>query len=275
MRILFFGDVVGRSGRDGLKQYLPDLKEKLRPDVIIINAENAAAGLGITDKLAQELYAMGADCLTTGNHVWAQKELVGTIDRDPKLLRPLNFVDGTPGRGFYVHALPDGRKILIANVMARLFINATIDDPFAATERLLATHRLGSAVQAIFIDLHGEATSEKMAFGHAFDGRASAIIGTHTHIPTADEHILPKGTAYQTDAGMCGDFDSVIGVKKEIAVWRFTRSIPGERMTPAEGPAAVCGTFIVTDDARGLALRIARVQGGAGLKEAVPAGALV
>jgi metallophosphoesterase (TIGR00282 family) len=270
MRILFFGDLMGRSGREGLARHLPDLKSRLKPDVIVVNAENAAGGFGITDKIAQELYALGADCLTTGNHVWDQKELLGTIDRDPKLLRPLNFPDGTPGRGFYIHALPDGRKILIANVMARLFMEPALDDPFAATEKLLAQHPLGRAAQAILIDFHSEATSEKMAYAHCFDGRASAILGTHTHVPTADEQILPKGTAYISDAGMCGDYDSVIGVKKELSIWRFTRKIPGERMMPAEGEATVCGAFVITDDVTGLARRIAPFRIGGRLRQEIP-----
>lgn len=272
MRILFFGDIMGRSGRDGLAKHLPDLKARLKPDVVIVNAENAAAGFGVTLKLAQELYALGVDCLTTGNHIWGQKELVGTIDSDPRLLRPLNYPEGTPGRGSYLHALPDGRKILIANVMARLFMDPVLDDPFVVTEKLLAQYRLGSAAQAIFVDFHGEASSEKMAFGHVFDGRVSAIVGTHTHIPTADEQILPKGTAYLSDAGMCGDYDSVIGMKKELAIWKFTRKIPGERLTPAEGEATVCGAFIVTNDLTGLAKTIEPFRLGGRLKQKPPEG---
>ncbi len=270
MRVLFLGDVMGRSGREGLARHLPVLRDRLRPDVVIVNVENAAAGFGVTDKLAQEFYALGATCLTTGNHAWGQRELLGTIDHDPRLLRPLNYPDGTPGQGAYRHTLPDGRAILIANVMARLFMEPVLDDPFAATERLMAQHRLGADVQAVFIDLHGEATSEKMAFGHVFDGRVSAVVGTHTHIPTADARILPKGTAYQTDAGMCGDYDSVIGMKKETSIWRFTRKIPGERMLPAEGEATVCGCFIVTDDATGLAQRIVPLRLGGPLAAPMP-----
>jgi metallophosphoesterase (TIGR00282 family) len=270
MRILFFGDIMGRSGRDGLAKHLPGLKTRLKPDVIIANAENAAGGYGLTDKIAQEFYALGINCLTTGNHVWKQKELISTIDNDPRILRPLNFADGTPGKGFYMHALPGGKKIMIVNVMARVFMEPVLDDPFAATEKLLAQHRLGQSAQAIFIDFHGEASSEKMAFGHVFDGRASAIVGTHTHIPTADDQILPKGTAYLSDSGMCGDFDSVIGMKKELAIWRFTRTIPGERLVPAEGEATVCGAFIVTNDATGLAQSIEPVRIGGRLKEKLP-----
>ena len=262
MRILFFGDVMGRSGRDGLAQHLPTLRAKLKPDVVVANVENSAAGYGVTLKLAEEFYALGIHVLTTGNHIWGQKELVGQIDRDPKLLRPLNYPDGTPGRGSCVHSLPDGRKILVVNVMARLFMEPLVDDPFAATEKFLAQHRLGQTVQAILMDFHGEASSEKMAFGHVVDGRVSGVVGTHTHIPTADHQILPKGTAYVSDAGMCGDYDSVIGMKKELAIWKFTRRIPGERLTPAEGPATVCGAFIVTDDATGLATSIIPVRAG-------------
>jgi metallophosphoesterase (TIGR00282 family) len=231
-----------------------------------VNGENAAAGFGITNKLAQDFYALGVDCITTGNHIWKQKELVSSIDRDPRLLRPLNYPDGTPGKGAYMHALPDGRKVLIANIMARVFMDPVLDDPFVIAEKLLAQHRLGSSAQAIFVDFHGETTSEKMAFGHVFDGRVSAVVGTHTHIPTADDQILPKGTAYVTDAGMCGDYDSVIGMKKELAIWKFTRKIPGERMAPAEDEATVCGVFIVTDDATGLAASIETLRVGGRLK---------
>lgn len=266
MRILFFGDVMGRSGRDGLAKYMPDLKTRLKPDVVIANVENAAAGFGVTVKMAQEFYALGIDCLTTGNHIWGQRELVSAIDSEPRLLRPLNFPEGTPGRGFYLHSLPGGRKILIVNVMARLFMEPVLDDPFATAEKLIAQHRLGQTVQAVFVDFHGEASSEKMAFGHVFDGRISGMVGTHTHIPTADAQVLPKGTAYMTDAGMCGDYDSVIGMKKELAIWKFTRKIPGERLSPAEGEATVCGALIVTDDATGLAQSIEPVRAGGRLK---------
>jgi metallophosphoesterase (TIGR00282 family) len=267
MRILFFGDIMGRSGRDGLTQHLPALKSRYSPDVIIVNAENAAGGFGVTDKMAQDFFALGIDCLTTGNHVWDQRELINSISREPRILRPLNYPEGTPGKGAYLHTLSDGRKILIANVMARLFMEPSLDDPFAATEKLLSSYRLGHAAQAIFIDFHGEATSEKMAFGHHFDGRVSAVIGTHTHVPTADDQILPNGTAYQTDAGMCGDYDSVIGVKKELSIWKFTRKIPGERMVPAEGEATICGTCVVTDDTTGRAQSIDAFRIGGRLRQ--------
>lgn len=271
MRILFLGDVMGRSGRDGVATHLPMLKDRLKPDVVIVNGENAAAGHGVTVKIAKDFYEMGVDCLTTGNHVWNQKELLAAIDGDPKLLRPMNFPDGTPGRGTYMHVLPDGRKILVANILGNLYMDQMLDNPFAAADRLAFAHKLGAGgVNAIFIDFHAEATSEKMALGQYMDGRVTAVIGTHTHIPTSDEQILSKGTAYQTDAGMCGDFDSVIGVKKERSIWRFTRKTPGERMEPAEGEATVCGCFIVTDDRSGLAKSIEAVRVGGRLKQQIP-----
>lgn len=270
MRILFFGDVMGRSGRDGLARHLPQLRATYKPDVVIVNGENAAAGFGLSDKIAQEFYALGIDCITTGNHIWGQKDLVLTIDRDPHLLRPLNYPEGTPGRGAYTHKLPDGRKIIIVNIMARLFMHPVLDDPFAVMEKFLAQHRLGASAQAIFVDFHGEASSEKMAFAHVVDGRVSAVVGTHTHIPTADDQILPKGTAYQSDAGMCGDYDSVIGMKKEASIWRFTRPIPGERMSPAEGEATLSGVMIDLNDQTGLAHKIQPLRIGGRLRPQLP-----
>ncbi|MFA6279523.1 MAG: TIGR00282 family metallophosphoesterase [Bdellovibrionales bacterium] len=266
MRILFLGDVMGRSGRDGVAAHWASLKTKLKPDVIIINAENAAAGHGVTLKIAQDFFALGATCLTTGNHAFNQKEVFLSLAQEPRLLRPLNYPEGTVGKGVYVHALPDGRKIAIANIMGHLHMTPTLDDPFLAAEKLASHYRLGHQVQALFVDFHAEASSEKMALAHFLDGRASAVIGTHTHIPTADEQILPQGTAYQTDAGMCGDFDSVIGMKKEAALWRFMRKTPGERLTAAEGEATLCGCFIETDDTTGLATNITAIQLGGKLK---------
>ncbi|MBI1208117.1 MAG: TIGR00282 family metallophosphoesterase [Azospirillum sp.] len=269
MRLVFLGDIVGRSGREAVIAHLPRLKATLDPDLIVANGENAAGGFGITDKIAQDFYQAGVDCLTTGNHVWDQKELVGTIDRDPRLLRPLNFPDGTPGRGATLLGIRGGRKVLVANVMARLFMDA-LDDPFAAIDRVLRSYRLGGGVDAILIDFHGEATSEKMAMGHFLDGRVSGVVGTHSHVPTADAQILPGGTAYQSDAGMCGDYDSVIGMKKESSVARFVRKLPTERMTPADKEATVCGIFLETDDRSGLARRIDPIRLGGRLAQAMP-----
>jgi metallophosphoesterase (TIGR00282 family) len=269
MRILFIGDVMGRSGREAVEKHLPDLRRKLTPDVIICNAENAAHGFGINKKICEELYALGVDCVTTGNHIWDQREIILSIDQDPKLLRPVNFPKGTPGRGSYLHTVRDGRKILIVNAMGRVFMDA-LDDPFAALAEIVKANRLGGQVQAIFLDFHAEATSEKMAIAHYLDGQVSAVVGTHTHIPTADCQILPGGTAFQADAGMTGDYDSVIGVRKDIPILRFTRKMPTEKMQPADGEATLCGTWIETDDKTGKAVRIEPVRVGGRLQQSLP-----
>jgi metallophosphoesterase (TIGR00282 family) len=216
------------------------------------------------------MLALGIDVITTGNHIWNQRPLLASIAQEPRLIRPLNYPKGTPGNGFYVHALPDGRSLLVANLMGNLFMKDTLDDPFAVADAFFNEHRLGYKVHGIFLDFHGEATSEKMALAHFLDGRVSAIVGTHTHLPTADCQILPEGTAFQGDAGMCGDFNSVIGVKKENALWRFTKKIPGPRLEPAEGEGTVCGTFLVTDDATGKATSITNLRAGGRLPELLP-----
>ena len=269
MRIIFIGDIMGRSGRDALAKHLPVLKEKLRPDVIIVNGENAAHGIGLTADICKEFYALGVDVITTGNHVWDQREIIQYIDRDPKLLRPINYPKGAPGKGFYVHTTAGGQKILVINAMARLFMDP-MDDPFAAVNDLLNSYKLGGMVHAIFLDFHGEATSEKMSMAHYVDGRVSAVVGTHTHAPTADAQIFSGGTAYQSDAGMTGDYDSVIGVKKEVPIQRFVRKLPTDRMSPAEGEATVCGLFVVTDDKTGLATQVCAVRTGGRLKPEMP-----
>ncbi|HPF79192.1 MAG TPA: TIGR00282 family metallophosphoesterase [Alphaproteobacteria bacterium] len=270
MRILFIGDIMGRTGRDALEKHLPTLKEKLKPDVIIVNGENAAHGLGITEQICKDFYGFGVDVITTGNHVWDQREILSYIERDPKLLRPINFPANTPGNGHVVHELKDGRKIMVINAMARLFMDP-MEDPFKMVMDLVQQHKMGHQCDAIFLDFHGEATSEKMAIAHYLDGKVSGVVGTHTHIPTADAQILPSGTAFQTDAGMTGDYDSVIGVRKEISIHRFVRKIPGERMIPADGEPTLCGTLIVTSDNTGLAKNVAPVRIGGRLHEEIPA----
>lgn len=263
------GDVMGRSGREAVAAHLPRLRRELGLDFVVVNGENAAAGFGITDKICAEFYEMGVNAITTGNHAWDRREIIGYIDGDPRLLRPLNLPPGTPGAGTRVFTLADGRLVSVLNPMARLFMDA-IDCPFRAVERELAAHPLGE-VQAIIIDIHGEATSEKMAMGHFADGRASLVVGTHSHVPTADAQILPKGTAYQTDAGMCGDYDSVIGMTKEPAIARFLRKMPGERLQVAEGAGTLCAVFVETDDASGLATRVSPVRLGGRLMAQMPA----
>ena len=269
MNILLCGDVVGRSGREAVKRHLSGLKRDLAIDVAIVNAENAAHGFGLTEKLAGELYDSGADILSTGNHVWDQRELIQYIERDDRILRPANFPAGTPGAGWRLHPIADGRTVLVINLMGRLFMEA-LDDPFARLDSLLARHLLVQSATAVVVDFHCEATSEKMAMGHFADGRVSAVLGTHTHVPTADHQILPGGTAYVSDAGMCGDYDSVIGVEKAPAVRRFVTKMPGEKPKPAEGEATLCGVFVVIDDRTGLARRIEPVRVGGRLAEYVP-----
>lgn len=271
MRFAFFGDVVGRSGRDGLAEHLPALRRRLDLEFVIVNAENAAAGFGITEATARELFDAGADCLTLGNHSWDQKEALTYIVREPRLIRPLNYppMAAAPGRGAQLFDTPDGKRILVVNLLGRVFMDA-LDDPFAAVDRELEACPLGAVADAIVVDMHAEATSEKMAMGHFCDGRATLVVGTHSHVPTADAQVLPGGTAYQTDAGACADYDSVIGNQKEEPLRRFTTRISGGRYKPAEGPATVCGVFVETDPTSGLARRIEPIRIGGRLKETVP-----
>jgi metallophosphoesterase (TIGR00282 family) len=269
MKILFLGDVVGRNARDAVIALLPEVRRKYNLDAIIVNVENAAHGFGVTAQICDDFYKAGADCLTTGNHVWDQREILAYIDRDPKLLRPLNYPQGTPGKGFYILQTAKGEKILIANLMARLFMD-TLDDPFAAADKLCREHRLGKDVNAIFVDFHGEASSEKMALAHYLDGRASFVVGTHTHVPSADARIFPKGTGYMTDAGMCGPYDSVIGMDAQLAVNRFVRKVPGDKLFPADGPVSVCGVMATIDGKTGLCTKVEPFRQGGSVQQALP-----
>jgi len=271
MRFAFFGDIVGRSGRDGLAEHLPGLRRRLGLEFVIVNAENAAAGFGITENTARELYDAGADCLTLGNHAWDQKEALTYIVREPRLIRPLNYpvLSDAPGRGAQMFETRRGHRILVVNLLGRVHMDA-LDDPFAAVDRTLNATPLGDVADAIVVDMHCEATSEKMAMGHFCDGRASLVVGTHTHVPTADCQILPGGTAYQTDAGACADYDSVIGNQKDEPLRRFTTRISQTRFRPAEGPATVCGVYVETDDRTGLALRIEPIRVGGRLQPTIP-----
>jgi metallophosphoesterase (TIGR00282 family) len=269
MKILFLGDVVGRNARDAIVKHLPDIKKNYKIDCVIINAENAAHGFGITAQICDDLYKAGADCLTTGNHVWDQREIMSYIDNAQRLVRPLNYPDGTPGKGHTIVETGRGEKILVVNLMARLFMDA-MDDPFAAMDKLCNTYRLGRDVNAIFLDFHGEATSEKMAMGYFLDGRVSFVVGTHTHVPTADLRIMPKGTGYQTDAGMCGCYQSVIGMDADLALHRFVRKVPGDRLRPAEGEVTLCGVMMDIDGKTGLCKSVSPFRMGGLLSEALP-----
>jgi 2',3'-cyclic-nucleotide 2'-phosphodiesterase len=271
MRLAFFGDVVGRSGREGVAEHLPGLRRQLGLDFVVINAENAAAGFGITENTARDLFNSGADALTLGNHSWDQKEALTYIVREPRLIRPLNYpaFAQAPGRGAQLFTTDKGRSVLVINLLGRVHRDA-LDDPFAAVDRELEACPLGAAADAIIVDMHAEATSEKMAMGHFCDGRASLVVGTHTHVPTSDHQVLPGGTAYQTDAGACADYDSVIGNQKDEPIRRFTTRISQGRYKPAEGPATICGLYLETDDATGLARRIEPLRVGGRLSQAVP-----
>ena len=270
MKLLFCGDIVGRPGRDVVSEHLPRLRAELDLDFVVANGENAAAGFGITGKICEALFAAGVDAITGGNHSWDQREALSVIEREPRLMRPQNYPAGTPGRGAAVFTARGGRKVMILNVMGRLYMDP-LDDPFACVERELAKQRLGGTVDAIILDVHAEATSEKMAMGHFADGRVSLCVGTHTHVPTADTMILPGGTAYQTDAGMCGDYDSVIGMDKAVPIQRFTRKLPTERLSAASGEGTLCAVFVETDDKTGLARRIEPIRIGGKLSPTAPA----
>jgi 2',3'-cyclic-nucleotide 2'-phosphodiesterase len=270
MRILFVGDVVGRSGRTVVAERLPALVRDWQLDCVVINGENAAGGFGITETIYGEFVEAGADAVTLGNHAWDQKEALVFIERAPRLIRPLNYPVGTPGRGAALIETRTGARVLVVNAMGRIFMDP-LDDPFAAVDRELAACALGSGADAILVDMHAETTSEKQAMGYFCDGRASAVVGTHTHVPTADVRILPSGTAFMTDVGMTGDYDSVIGMTKDEPLQRFLRRVPSSRFEPAAGPATLCGIAVETDPATGLAIRAAAVRLGGSLDPAVPA----
>jgi len=270
MRILFLGDVVGRPGRVAVMEQLPALRERYALDFVVVNGENAAGGFGITEPILNELLDAGADVVTTGNHVFDQREALVFIERHDRLLRPLNFPPGTPGKGAGLFKAKSGAEVLVINAQGRVFM-ADLDDPFRAVERELEACGLKSGADAILIDFHAEATSEKEALGHFVDGRATAVIGTHTHVPTADEQILNKGTAYISDAGMCGDFDSVLGMDKEEPLQRFLTKIPSGRFAPSSGEATLCGVAVEVDDRTGLARAIAPLRLGGRLSQTEPA----
>jgi hypothetical protein len=270
MRILFIGDIVGRSGRAIIAERLPGLVAEWKLDLVVINGENSAGGFGITETIYNELIDAGADAITLGNHAWDQREALVFIERAPRLVRPVNYPKGTPGRGAALVDTKNGKRALVINAMGRIFMDP-LDDPFTAVERELAACALGKDADAVILDMHAEATSEKQAIGFFVDGRASLVVGTHTHSPTADHRILPAGTAFVSDVGMTGDFDSVIGMNKDEPLARFLRKLPGGKFEPAHGPATLCGIAVETDDKTGLATRTGAVRLGGILEEARPA----
>jgi len=269
MRLLFLGDVVGRPGRVAVSEHLPELKRRWALDCVVINGENAAGGFGITEAICDELLAAGADAITLGNHSFDQREALVFIERQPKLLRPINYPSTTPGRGATLIDTATGMRVLVVNAMARLYMDP-LDDPFSAVDRALNEAPLGRVSDAVIVDFHGEASSEKQAMGHYLDGRASLVVGTHTHVPTADYQIFDGGTAYMTDAGMCGDYDSILGMTKDEPVRRFVEKTPGSRLEAASGQGTLSGIAVETDDRTGLATKVAAVRIGPRLSQALP-----
>ncbi len=269
LRLLFLGDVVGRSGREVLTSRLPSLRKAWGLDFVVVNAENAAGGFGITAAICEEFLEAGADCLTLGNHAFDQREALVYINRQPRLLRPINYPDGTPGRGAGIFESACGVRVYVANLQGRVFMDQ-LNDPFAAIDRELKRIGHTHEADAVVIDMHAETTAEKMALAHFVDGRASLVAGSHTHVPTADAQILANGTGYITDAGMCGDYNSVIGMRKEEPIRRFREKTPGARYEPATGEGTLCGVGVEIDRGSGLAVRIAPLRLGGRLSQCWP-----
>ncbi len=269
MRLLFLGDVVGRTGRRAVLDALPKLITRFKLDFVVVNGENAAGGFGITESITDELLSAGADCVTLGNHAFDQKEALVFIARQPRLIRPLNFPKGTPGAGAGLFKAKNGAEVLVINALGRVFMTE-LDCPFRAIDAETTACRLKEGADAIFIDFHAEATSEKEALAYFLDGRVTGVVGTHTHVPTADHRVLPNGTAYMSDGGMCGDYNSVLGMDTEEPINRFLTRIPRQRFEPADGPATVSGFCIDVDDATGLARACAPLRLGGVLTPAEP-----
>jgi len=269
MRLLFLGDVVGRAGRDAVAERLPALIADYGFDCVVINGENASHGRGLTEQHFQGLKAAGADIVTLGDHAFDQRDTLTYIDREPTLVRPINMAREAPGRGAALIETRGGYRVLVINALGRVFMDP-IDDPFRAVEAAVAACPLGEQADAIIVDFHTEATSEIQGMGFFLDGKVSLVVGTHTHIPTADHRILRGGTGLMADAGMCGDFDSIIGVEPEEPLNRFLTGISMGRFTPSEGEATLCGVAIETDPKTGLLVRLSPVRIGGVLAQAFP-----
>ena len=269
MRVLFLGDVMGRSGRDAVKANLKNLKKSLSLDFVIVNAENATAGFGLSIDHANELLEAGVDCLTLGDHAFDQKDMTSAILSEPRIIRPINFARSAPGKGAQYFDLPNGKKILVIQVLGQVFMKRVFEDPFNNIDKILKANPIGKKADVIIIDIHAEATSEKMAMGHWCDGRASLVIGTHTHVPTSDTMIMPKGTGYQTDAGMCGDYNSVIGMVPVEPIHRFINGMTKSRFMPSSGEATLSGVLLETDNITGLAINVQAIRLGGKLQQSV------
>ncbi|MEO5376658.1 MAG: TIGR00282 family metallophosphoesterase [Magnetococcus sp. DMHC-6] len=265
LSILVLGDVVGRSGRKAVKQHLPGLRREYHVDLVVVNGENGAAGIGLTSTVAKELFLAGVDVITSGNHIWRHKEIYNYFSLEPRLLRPANYPDSLPGLGVYIAELANGGRVGVLNLQGRVFMEA-LDCPFRAADRCLENMRIGYELNALIVDFHAEATSEKMAMGWYLDGRVSAVLGTHTHIPTADHRILPKGTGYQTDIGMSGCYDSIIGMQTDKVLIRFLDYLP-TRFEPALELGMVSGVLVIVEKKSGVCRRMVPIRRGKGLSE--------
>ncbi len=261
---------MGRAGRAAITETLPRLRADWRLDFVVVNGENASSGMGLSGEHAKLLFDAGADCVTLGDHAFDQKDMLQYIEQDSRIVRPLNYAKGAPGRGHRLFTARGGQKVLVVQVLGQVFMKRPFDDPFGAVEAVLKAHPRGGLAQAVIVDMHCEATSEKMAMGHFCNGRASLVVGTHTHVPTADAQILSEGTAYLSDAGMCGDYNSVIGMEKAEPMRRFLTGMPKGRFTPATGAATLSGVYVETDDRTGAAKRIEMVRQGGLLQSAAP-----
>jgi metallophosphoesterase (TIGR00282 family) len=270
MKILFLGDVMGRAGRAAITEHLPRLRAEWRLDFVVVNGENATGGMGLSGEHAKLLLAAGADCLTLGDHAFDQRDMLQFIEQEPRIIRPLNYAKSAPGRGHRLFTAQNGKKVLVAQVLGQVFMKRPFDDPFSAIEPVLKSHPRGGLAQAVIVDMHCEATSEKMAMGHYCDGRASLVVGTHTHVPTADAQVLPGSTGYLTDAGMCGDYNSVIGMDKAEPMRRFITGMSKGRFTPALGDPTVSGVYVETDDRSGAAQVVRMIRIGGRLEQAAP-----
>lgn len=261
---------MGRAGRDAVKTYLGLLRDAWKLDFIVVNGENATNGAGLSPAHAKDLLEAGADCLTLGDHAFDQKDMLSFINTEPRIIRPLNFAKGAPGAGARVFEATRGRRVLVTQVLGQVFMKRAFEDPFGQIELTLKNHVLGGGVQASIVDVHCEATSEKMAMGHWCDGKASMVVGTHTHVPTADAMILPGGTGYLSDAGMCGDYHSVIGMEKAEPMRRFVTGMVKGRFMPAGEEATLSGFYVETDDRSGKATLALPVRQGGRLSQSGP-----
>ena len=268
MKILFLGDIVGKSGCTAVKKYLPSKIKENKIDFVIVNGENAAnEGVGITEEITNDLFSCGVDVITSGNHVWDQKETALHIEKENRLLRPYNMIHPSPGKGFEIYNTKNGMKIGVLNLMGNIFMKKC-EDVFATVQKFIIQNKLKKNYDFLVVDFHGEITSEKMAMGHFFDGEATLVVGTHTHVPTSDMVILKKGTAYQTDAGMCGDYNSVIGMDKENSINKFLKK-SSQKHFPAIGEASLCGLIVECNIKTGLANEIRQFICGGELKNSV------